>query len=121
MYEVAIIRRFSAAHRLLNYNGKCENLHGHNYKVEVALHGDKLVNGMLIDFSLLKQRLDTILKMLDHQYLNEIEPFSHTEPSAENIAQYIYNAISNSMPDKIDISYVKVWESDDSWALYRAE
>lgn len=119
MYEIGVIRRFSAAHRLRNYNGKCENLHGHNYKVELTVRGDTLVNGMLIDFALLKQKIDTIIKVLDHNYINEIEPFTQIEPSAENIAEYIYKALSARMPDMVFLSSVKVWESGDNWAIYR--
>jgi 6-pyruvoyltetrahydropterin/6-carboxytetrahydropterin synthase len=121
MYEIGVIRRFSAAHRLRDYNGKCENLHGHNYKVELTVHGDNLTNGMLIDFVLLKQKLDAIIKNLDHSYINEIDPFTKIEPSAENIAEYIYNALSVQISDKVYLSSVKVWESDDNWALYRTD
>ncbi|MGB9736033.1 MAG: 6-carboxytetrahydropterin synthase QueD [bacterium] len=118
MYEIAITRRFSAAHRLRNYKGKCENLHGHNYKVELAVHGKRLVNGMLIDFALLKQKLDTVIKKLDHQFINKIKPFTSTEPSAELIAEYIYNSMVDRLPKNVSISYVKVWESEDSYAMY---
>ncbi len=121
MYEIGVIRRFSAAHRLRNYNGKCENLHGHNYKVEVAVQGNTLVNGMLIDFVVLKQKIDTIINALDHSYLNETEPFTKIEPSAENIAEYFYKALSAQMPGTVFLSSVTVWESDDNWAIYRAD
>ncbi len=121
MYEIGVTRRFSAAHRLRDYNGKCENLHGHNYKVELTVYGDNLTNGMLIDFVLLKQKLDAIIKNLDHSYINEIDPFTKIEPSAENIAEYIYNALSVQISDKVYLSSVKVWESDDNWALYRTD
>ncbi len=121
MYEVGITRRFSSAHRLRNYNGKCENLHGHNYRVEVVVYGDKLVNGMLIDFVLLKQKLDGIIKFLDHAYLNDIKPFTELEPSAENIAEYIYTTLSENFTGRVHLSCVKVWESDDNWALYRKD
>ncbi len=121
MYEIGVIRRFSAAHRLRDYNGKCENLHGHNYKVELIVRGDNLMNGMLIDFVLLKQKLDAVIKTLDHSYINEIDPFTKIEPSAENIAEYIYNALSVQISDKVYLSSVKVWESDDNWALYRTD
>lgn len=118
MYEIGITRRFSSAHRLMNYNGRCENLHGHNYKVELVVYGDALVNGMLVDFALFKQKADEIIKSLDHAYLNEMEPFTKIEPSAENIAEYIYAALSRRFTDTIRLRYVKVWESDDTWAIY---
>lgn len=118
MYEVVIIRRFSAAHKLRNYNGKCENLHGHNYKIELAVKGNSLTNGMLIDFSLLKQKLDEIITTIDHKYLNEIKPFTDIEPSAELIAEYIYNSILHDISTNVKVSFVKVWESDDNYATY---
>ncbi len=121
MYEIGVVRRFSAAHRLRNYNGKCENLHGHNYTVELTVHGESLVNGMLMDFALLKQKLDTVLKVLDHGYINEIAPFTEIEPSAENIAEYLYKALSVQISGMVRISSVKVWESDNNWAIYRAD
>ncbi len=119
MYELGVVRRFSAAHRLRNYNGKCENLHGHNYTVEVVVQGDRLVDGMLVDFSLLKQRLDTLLGRLDHGYLNDIEPFTGIEPSAENIAEHLFRELGPHLPDHVSIVSVKVWETGDNWAVYR--
>ncbi len=119
MYEVGVVRRFSAAHRLRNYHGKCENLHGHNYTVELVVRGDRLENGMLMDFTLLKQRLDAILGRLDHGYLNEIDPFTGIEPSAENIAEYLFREMGPHLPDQVVLGSVKVWESPDNWAIYR--
>ncbi len=121
MYEIGITRKFSSAHRLMHYNGKCEGLHGHNYKVEIVVYGDSLVNGMLIDFVLFKQKVDEIIKSMDHIYLNETEPFRSKDPSAENIAEYIYTELSHQFAGTIRLRYVKVWESDDNWALYRTD
>ncbi|MCL4557854.1 MAG: 6-carboxytetrahydropterin synthase [Deltaproteobacteria bacterium] len=119
MYEIGITRRFSSAHRLAHYNGKCEGLHGHNYKVEIVAYGSTLVDGMLIDFALFRQKVDEIIQAMDHVYLNEMGPFKESEPSAENIAEYIHTTISNRLGDAVHLKYVKVWESDDNWALYR--
>ena len=121
MYEIGVRRRFSAAHRLRNYNGKCENLHGHNYTVELTVRGEGLVDGMLMDFAQLKQKLDSVLKILDHGYINDIAPFTEIEPSAENIAQYLSTSLSVQISGTVTISSVKVWESDDNWAIYRPE
>ncbi len=118
MYEIGVTRRFSAAHRLRNYNGKCENLHGHNYKVEIAVRGDRLTDGLLMDFALLKKRIDAVIGGLDHTYLNEVEPFTKVEPSAENIAEYLYHALSSQLTGGVALSHVRVWESDDNWAIY---
>lgn len=121
MYEIGITRRFSSAHRLRNYHGKCENLHGHNYRVEVVVTGDTLVNGMLIDFVSLKQQVDAVIAPLDHACLNDIKPFTELEPSAENIAEYIYRSLAGSLKGTAGLRSVRVWESDDTWALYRTD
>jgi len=119
MYEIGITCGFSAAHRMRNYKGRCEALHGHNYKVELVVYGDTLVNGMLMDFVLLKQKANDIIKKMDHTYLNEIEPFTKQEPSVENIARHIYESLCAGLPNKVYPDHVKVWESDGNWALYR--
>ena len=121
MYEIGVRRKFSAAHRLRNYNGKCENLHGHNYTVEMTVRGSDLVDGMLMDFAQLKLKLDSVLKILDHGYINDIAPFTEIEPSAENIAQYLYTSLAVQISGTAAISSVKVWESDDNWAIYRPD
>ena len=91
MYEVFVDETFAAAHNLRNYKGKCENLHGHNYKVRVTLAGPELdASGLLYDFVHLKQVIHTVIHSLDHKYLNEMKPSTSLNPSAENIAQYIY-------------------------------
>ncbi|MCD6220945.1 6-carboxytetrahydropterin synthase QueD, partial [bacterium] len=91
MYEIKIIDEFSAAHRLKNYKGKCENLHGHNWKVEVVISGEFLdKTGLLLDFGILKEKLNFVLKKLDHKNLNRISFFYRTNPTSENIAYYIF-------------------------------
>jgi 6-pyruvoyltetrahydropterin/6-carboxytetrahydropterin synthase len=120
MYQVSIETHFSAAHRLRNYKGLCENLHGHNWKVEVTVCSQKLDNaGMVIDFNILKQKTKAIVDVLDHQYLNEIDPFKETNPSSENVAAYIFSRLSIALKDDpVKLISVSVWESDKSKATF---
>ncbi len=120
MYEVEITLSFSAAHRLRDYNGKCERLHGHNYKVQITAQAPAPgKGGMVIDFLDLKNAAAPVLEKLDHQYLNDIRPFDEIEPSAENIAAYIFREISQQLEDRARILHrVSVWESDTSRACY---
>lgn len=123
MFEVEITTGFSAAHRLRNYNGKCEQLHGHNYKVQVCARAPEVgKGGMVIDFGELKRAAAEVLDTLDHRYLNEIEPFDSTEPSAENIARHLFDEIARHLDAEGDNLYsVTVWESDGSRATYTKE
>ncbi len=117
MYEVRIEGGFAAAHRLLHYNGKCERLHGHNYKVRVWAKGGALgEGGMLVDFSLLKAALAKVIAVLDHSDLNEIEVFRQ-DPSAERIAGYIFDSIKAQAPE-LPLSAVEVFETETSMARY---
>jgi 6-pyruvoyltetrahydropterin/6-carboxytetrahydropterin synthase len=120
MYQVSIETHFSAAHRLRNYKGLCENLHGHNWKVEATVCSEKLDNaGMVIDFNILKQKTKAIVDVLDHQYLNEIDPFKETNPSSENVAAYIFSRLSMALKDDpVKLISVSVWESDKSKATF---
>jgi 6-pyruvoyltetrahydropterin/6-carboxytetrahydropterin synthase len=116
MFEVKTEAYFSSAHRLLNYEGQCENLHGHNWKVEVYAQGDNLdKSNILIDFKLLKKVLNDILDTLDHKVLNEIEAFKTHSPSSEMIAKHIYEQIKPEIPQ---ITKVYVWETATSRAGY---
>jgi 6-pyruvoyltetrahydropterin/6-carboxytetrahydropterin synthase len=123
MYEVSVDEQFAAAHNLRNYKGKCENLHGHNYKVRVTLAGPQLDDvGLLYDFVHLKQVIQGVIRTLDHKYLNELKPFDVLNPSAENIAKHIYDETSKQMretPNGAGISSITVWESDVTAATYR--
>ncbi len=123
MYEVSVDETFSAAHNLRNYRGKCENLHGHNYKVRVTLAGKELdATGLLYDFVRLKQAIQGVIRSLDHTYLNELPPFDVLNPSAENIARYIYDETAKHLPQGANgagISGITVWESDITAATYR--
>ena len=98
MYELKIISDFAAAHRLMEFKGECENLHGHNWKVEVFITGENLGNdGLLCDFKLIKNETEMILSELDHKYLNELEPFRNQNPSSENIACHIFKLLSRKL------------------------
>jgi len=120
MYEVEITLSFSAAHRLRDYNGKCEQLHGHNYKIQIAARASEPgKGGMVIDFADLKKVAAPVLEELDHKYLNDIKPFDEIEPSAENIAAHIFRQIAERLEKRAAILYrVAVWESDTSKACY---
>jgi 6-pyruvoyltetrahydropterin/6-carboxytetrahydropterin synthase len=123
MYEVSVDQTFAAAHNLRNYRGKCENLHGHNYKVRVTLSGEALDStGLLYDFVHLKQAIQGVIGSLDHIYLNEFPPFDVLNPSAENIARYIYDETAKQLPKAPNgarIASITVWESDMTAATYR--
>ncbi len=123
MYEVSVDETFAAAHNLRNYKGKCENLHGHNYKVRVTLAGKELDStGLLYDFVHLKQAIQGVIRSLDHKYLNELPPFDVLNPSAENIARHIYDETARQLPpapNGAGIASITVWESDVTAATYR--
>ncbi len=120
MYYVSAIQHFSAAHSLRNYQGKCENLHGHNYKVEVELKGLELSKaGMVVDFTDLRAALEKVLFRMDHKHLNEIKPFDKINPTAENIAKLVYEEmLLKFSAKKIKVSQVVVWESEGCKATY---
>jgi 6-pyruvoyltetrahydropterin/6-carboxytetrahydropterin synthase len=120
VYELKVISEFSAAHRLENFYGKCEALHGHNWKVEVFLTGDRLDKaGLLMDFGLVKARTREVLAELDHKYLNELSAFSHQNPSSENLARYLFERLAASLDGEgVRVNRVNVWESDTSCASY---
>jgi len=119
MFSVKVELEFSAAHNLRGYKGKCEELHGHNWKVQVVAAKDKLDNsGMLIDFRLLKSALKRALDELDHRYLNKIPYFKKENPTSENIARYIFLRLKRRIPQ---IKEVTVWESEKCAATYDGE
>jgi 6-pyruvoyltetrahydropterin/6-carboxytetrahydropterin synthase len=123
MYEVEIITSFSAAHRLREYQGKCERLHGHNYRVHIIARADRPgPGGMVIDFGELKEAAASVVEGLDHAFLNDIPPFVEIEPSAENIAAFIFDQVADRLGDKANLLHgVSVWESDSSRATYMRE
>ena len=120
MYNLKVCTSFAAAHCLINYQGDCENLHGHNWKVEVAVTARELDRaGLGIDFKLLKHETNELLKSLDHKYLNDLAPFLETSPSSENLARFIYSELAMKLNnDNIKVSVVTVWESDFACASY---
>ena len=120
MYSLKIITSFAAAHCLINYQGDCENLHGHNWKVEVTVTAINLdTAGLGIDFKQLKRETNELLNTLDHKYLNELEPFRKISPSSENLSRFIYDKLSRKLnSDNIQIQMVTVWESDNACASY---
>jgi 6-pyruvoyltetrahydropterin/6-carboxytetrahydropterin synthase len=123
MFEVAVEQSFASAHALRNYKGRCENVHGHNWKVRVVIEGEKLdATGMLVDFLDVKSFMGEILDRIDHQFLNEIPPFDVINPSAENIAEYFYQQMTGRLaetPVPVRIREVKIWETEIQSATYR--
>lgn len=122
MYELKIITRFAAAHQLKMVAKKCENLHGHNWKIEVCLAGKALNSaGVLMDFGQLKEILSEIIERLDHKFLNELEYFNDSfPPSSENIAYYIANELKASINNPlVKVSSVTTWESENACATYK--
>lgn len=119
MYELTVYGRFAAAHSLRNFKGRCEDLHGHNWKVQVTIRGTKLDQAdLLMDFGDLKKLMNRALDMLDHKHLNEVPPFDEINPSSENLARYLFEAVAQELPAGITMHRVSVWESDDSQASY---
>lgn len=119
MYTVSVESHFDAAHFLRNYNGKCENLHGHRYKVIVNISTDKLNDdGLAYDFVQLKGQLNKILDTFDHACLNDIPPFDKINPSAENIARTIYEKLKPELGADIPIASIQVWESPENCVTY---
>jgi len=125
MYEVSVDETFAAAHNLRNYHGKCEDLHGHNYKIRVVLEGKELDDtGLLYDFVHLKRVIQEVIGGLDHKYLNELAPFDTLNPSAENMAKYFYEEVTRGLtdlPPGARVTDVILWETDTSRAQYRPE
>ena len=116
MFSVKVEVSFSAAHKLKGYKGKCEELHGHNWKVEVLVTKDKLdKTGMVLDFKYLKMKLSKVLEKLDHKYLNKIAYFKKVNPTSENIAKFIYDEISR---EGLRVKSVTVWENAACSATY---
>jgi 6-pyruvoyltetrahydropterin/6-carboxytetrahydropterin synthase len=123
MYEVTIIKSFSAAHVLAEIGGKCEELHGHNFKVEVTVAASELNStGLLIDFRVFKKWLGEILEDIDHKHLNILPPFAGINPSAENIAKYICEKMELKVKTaKVNVVGVKIWESENAAVTYIPE
>jgi 6-pyruvoyltetrahydropterin/6-carboxytetrahydropterin synthase len=121
-FEVMIERNFSSAHQLRGYKGKCENLHGHNYKIEIYARGRELDNiGLLVDFGELKTAADEVVQYLDHRNINELAPFDEElNPSAENLARYILERVSARVgDDRVQVYKVRCFETPTSVATYQ--
>lgn len=123
MFEVTIEAGFSSGHYLRNYKGKCENPHGHNYRVLVTLSGAELdETGLLLDFKLLKTLLRPVVDYLDHQMINDLVPFTDLNPSAENLARYFYQETSRHLNEiassRVRLKDCTVFETDTSFARY---
>jgi 6-pyruvoyltetrahydropterin/6-carboxytetrahydropterin synthase len=122
MFEVTIEETFAAGHALRNYRGKCENVHGHNYRCQVTLEGADLDEiGLLVDFVEVKRVVHSVLDRMDHQWLNEFPPFDKLNPSAENMAKFIYDEVAGGLKARegVRISLVRLWETDTAFATYR--
>ncbi|MDD5409090.1 MAG: 6-carboxytetrahydropterin synthase QueD [Candidatus Omnitrophica bacterium] len=116
MYSLKVEGVFSSAHNLRGYKGKCEDLHGHNWRVEICVQSKTLDNiGMVLDFKYLKKKLNTVLEKMDHKYLNKLIPFKKLNPTSENIAKHIYNELKVHIPL---LKNVTVWENSSSSATY---
>lgn len=123
MFEVSVDATFAAAHRLRGYQGKCEQLHGHNYRVRLVVAGEQLDEvGLLQDFTALKRVLRGIVDKLDHQYLNELPPFDKMNPSAENLARFIHDETAKQLAGQLgeaSLASVTVWETETASATYK--
>jgi 6-pyruvoyltetrahydropterin/6-carboxytetrahydropterin synthase len=121
MFEVSVEQTFAAGHALRDYRGKCENVHGHNYRVLVTIQGPELDSiGLLVDFVELKKLMNTVIDRLDHQFINDLAPFDAINPSAENMAKYFYEEIAAGLGvSPVRVSEVKLWETDTASATYR--
>ena len=121
MFEISVEHTFAAGHALREYKGKCENVHGHNYKVRVTVVGDKLnPAGLLMDFADLRAEIKRLIENLDHRFLNDIPPFDRLNPSAENLAKYICDNLEPQASNQgLRVLGVTVWETDTTSATYR--
>jgi 6-pyruvoyltetrahydropterin/6-carboxytetrahydropterin synthase len=120
MFELKVITSFSAAHQLKEFEGACENLHGHNWKIEVYVTSKTLDGaGIVMDFRVLKKHVNAVMADLDHKFLNDLEAFKDQNPSSENIARYVAERLSGSIDaPEIKVNRVTAWESENSCATY---
>jgi 6-pyruvoyltetrahydropterin/6-carboxytetrahydropterin synthase len=120
MYHLTILTSFAAAHNLLNYQGDCEKLHGHNWRVEVTVAAADLDKaGLGIDFKILKKHAGEVMDYLDHNYLNNLDAFIGVSPSSEHISRFIFERLKESLADyPVTLDKITVWESDKAYATY---
>jgi 6-pyruvoyltetrahydropterin/6-carboxytetrahydropterin synthase len=120
MYELTVKAHFDAAHALHGYPGECRELHGHTWDVEVTVAGDSLDDvGIVYDFKDLKDDLAGVLEQYDHAYINEVPPFDSLNPTAENLARVIFEALQDYTGDRVAVTEVSVWESPVARITYR--
>jgi 6-pyruvoyltetrahydropterin/6-carboxytetrahydropterin synthase len=120
MYEITVYSHFSGAHRLRHLRSRCENLHGHNWRIEVSVVSNRLnQEGIVLDFGILKEKVEKTLKTLDHTYLNDLPSFSKKEPSSENISKYLFDKLKAELKScPVKLKRVTAWESDTASATY---
>jgi 6-pyruvoyltetrahydropterin/6-carboxytetrahydropterin synthase len=121
MFEISVEYTFAAGHALRGYKGKCENVHGHNYRVQVMVAGEQLdSSGLLMDFVDLRKGIKGLAERLDHRFLNDLAPFDRVNPSAENMAKYFCDELEPQVRERgLRIQAVTVWETDTTSATYR--
>jgi 6-pyruvoyltetrahydropterin/6-carboxytetrahydropterin synthase len=119
VYSLTVRTSFAAAHRLREYAGNCERLHGHNWQVDVTVESEVLDDrGIALDFREIKSAVNELLAGLDHRYLNEVPPFDRLNPSSENLARYLFDEVGKKVPAPARVARVTVWESEDARAEY---
>ena len=122
MFELIFQTHFAAAHNIRGYRGSCERLHGHNWKVEIALRAEELdALGMVVDFRDVKELAHDLLDNLDHSYLNELAPFKQANPTTENVAKWVFEELGKRLPPHVKIHKVTAWESDTCGAAYMGD
>lgn len=121
MFEVSVEYTFAAGHALRGYKGKCENVHGHNYRVQLVVGGEELNStGLLMDFVEIRTNIKALVERLDHHFLNDVPPFDKLNPSAENIAKYFSDELEPEIRNRgLRVQAVTVWETDTTSATYR--
>jgi 6-pyruvoyltetrahydropterin/6-carboxytetrahydropterin synthase len=120
MFEISVEETFAAGHALRGYRGKCENVHGHNYRVQLTIEGAELDSiGLLIDFVEVKKLIRGVVEYLDHRFINDLPPFDAVNPSAENLAKYFYDQVSAGVKAPARLGRVTIWETDITSATYR--
>ncbi|MFB3922448.1 MAG: 6-carboxytetrahydropterin synthase QueD [Terriglobia bacterium] len=121
MFEISVDYSFAAGHALRGYKGKCENVHGHNYKVRVTVGGEQLNSiGLVMDFVDLRAAIKALAERLDHRFMNDIPPFDQLNPSAENLAKYFYDGLEPTTRDNgVHVRSVTIWETDTTSATYQ--
>ncbi len=122
MYIIAVDSHFASSHQIVGYDGKCSNMHGHTWKIKVEVstgNVDKI--GICYDFKSLKELINSVVGQLDHQNLNQLPPFKDKNPTAENIAYYLYHEIQEILPESVEMNQITVWESEKYSVIYKED